>query len=87
MPLRALNEGRQWMYQTFTKQPLPKLGRLITQIASHFVRLPRLRSEQIDEVVKDITASVPGIFLSWRIAVVHKDGVESSQPRDARANM
>eukprot|EP00435_Cladocopium_sp_Y103_P000301 s2757_g1.t1 len=23
LPLRALNEGRKWMYQTFTKQPLP----------------------------------------------------------------
>lgn len=26
MPLRALNEGKKWMYQTFSKQPLPSLG-------------------------------------------------------------
>lgn len=26
MPLRALNEGKKWMYQTFAKQPLPSLG-------------------------------------------------------------
>lgn len=39
LPLRALNEGRQWMYHTFAGQPLPR--------------------SEIDQVVHEITASVP----------------------------